>query len=101
VLQPVVSAKSGQICREDETDKHKLLCQQLGMEFVSIIFTASGGMGEQFQRQYWNPHWSSLRVEAGDEAMHIGLWAARKRKATWQARFAVAIAKCNASLMLA
>ncbi len=38
--------------------------------------------------------WS--RVEAEDEAMHIGKWAARKRKATWQARFAVAIiARCN------
>ncbi len=44
-------------------------------------------MGEQFQRQYRNPHWS--RVEAEDEAMHIGKW--RKRKATWQAtgRFAL------------
>ena len=30
------------------------------MGFVPIIFTATGGimMGEQFQRQYWNPHWS-------------------------------------------
>ena len=27
-----------------KTDKHKLLCQQLGMDFVSIILTASGGM---------------------------------------------------------
>ncbi len=40
--------------------------------FVLIIFTASCGMGEQFQRQYRNPHWS--RVEAEDEAMHIGKW---------------------------
>jgi hypothetical protein len=30
----------------------KLLCQQLGMDFVPFIFTATGGMGEQFQGQY-------------------------------------------------
>jgi hypothetical protein len=45
-------------------DKLRVLCQQRasGMEVVlPIIFTASGGMGEQFQRQYRdvtrNPHW--------------------------------------------
>ncbi len=37
-----------------KTDKYKFLCQQLGIDFVLIIFTTSGGMGEQFQRQYWN-----------------------------------------------
>ena len=31
------------------------------------------------------------RVEAEDEAMHLEPWAARKRKATWQARFALAV----------
>jgi hypothetical protein len=64
------------------------------VDFVPIIiFTASGGMGEQLQKQYWNSNWS--RVEAEDEAMNIGPWAARKslRKAFGQARFAVAIAK--------
>ena len=80
-----------------KTDKYKLLCQQRGMDFVPIIFTASGGMGEQFQRQYWNPHW--IRVAAADEAMQIGPWVARKRKAFWQARFAVAVANCNARMI--
>ena len=80
-----------------KTDKYKLLCQQRGMDFVPIIFTTSGGMGEQFQRQYWNPHW--IRVAAEDEAMHIGPWVARKRKAFWQARFAVAVANCNARMI--
>ena len=61
------------------TDKYKLLCQQRGLGFVSIIFTASGGMGEQFQRPYWNPHWT--RVAEEDGAMRIGPWAAKKRKA--------------------
>ncbi len=44
-------------------------------------------MGAQFQGpQYWNPHWSRLgvrvtvEVEAEDEAMNIGLWAARTLK---------------------
>ncbi len=48
--------------------------------------------GEQLlvQRQYWIPHWS--RVEAEDAAMSIGPWVARKRKAFWQARLAIAIA---------
>ena len=36
-------------------------------------------MGEQFQRRYWNPHW--IRVAEEDEAMKIGPWVARKRKA--------------------
>ena len=40
-----------------KTDKYRLLCQQRGMDFVPIVFTSSGGMGEQFQRRYWNPHW--------------------------------------------
>ena len=71
------------------------------MDFVPIILTTSGGMVEQFQRQYWNQHWTSLRVPKEDEAMKIGPWVrvARKslRKAFWQARFTVAaIANCNA-----
>jgi hypothetical protein len=36
---------------------------KVGMDFVPIIFTASGGMGEQFQRQYWNPHWNRVKEE--------------------------------------
>ncbi len=32
-----------------KADKYKFLRQQLGIDFVPIIFTASGGMGEQFQ----------------------------------------------------
>ena len=57
------------------------------------------GDSEQFQRQYWNPlaHWT--RVAAEDGAMHIGPWVATKRKAFWQARFAVAVANCNASMI--
>ena len=84
-----------------KTDKHKFLCQQRGMDFVPIILTTSGGMGEQFQRQYWNPHWTRdwSRVTEEDEAMRIGQWVARKRKAVWQARFAVAIANCNARMI--
>ncbi len=50
-------------------------------------------MGEQFQRRYWNPHW--IRVAEEDEAMKLGPWVARKRKAFWEARFAVAVANCN------
>ena len=46
------------------------------MDFVRIVFKTSGGMGEQFQRQYWNPHWT--RVAEEDEAMKIGPWVARK-----------------------
>jgi hypothetical protein len=95
-----------------KTDKYGLLCQQRGMDFVPIIFTTSGGMGEQFQRRYWNPHW--IRVAEEDEAMKIGKhftttsplkrmkigpWVARKRKAFWEARFAVAVANCNARMI--
>ena len=84
------------------TDKYGLLCRQRGMDFVPIIFTTSGGMGEhcgQFQRRYWNPHW--IRVAEEDEAMKIGPWVARKRKALafWEARFAVAVANCNAGMI--
>jgi hypothetical protein len=31
--------------------------------------------------------------------MKIGPWVARKRKAFWEARFAVTVANCNASMM--
>ncbi len=34
---------------ETKTNKYKLLCRQRGMDFVPIVFTTSGGMGEQFQ----------------------------------------------------
>ncbi len=34
-------------------------------------------MGEQLQRQYWNPHW--IRVAEEDAEMHIGEWAAAAR----------------------
>jgi hypothetical protein len=82
-LNPNAGARSAE---KTKTDKYKLrlLCQQLAaggggshglpvdrdFRFVPIIFTASCGMEEQFQRQHRNPHWS--RVEAEDEAMHIG-----------------------------
>ena len=60
-------------------------------------------MGEQFQRRYWNPHWITSRVAEEDdsEAMKIGPWGARKRKALWEARFAVAVANlnCNARMI--
>jgi hypothetical protein len=73
------------------------------MDFVPIVFTTSGGMGEQSQRRYWNPHWIrvALAEEDHDEAMKIGPRVARKRKALafWdsesEARFAVAVANCN------
>ncbi len=37
-----------------KTDTYEPLCQQLGIDFkfVPIILTASGGIGEQFQRQH-------------------------------------------------
>ena len=38
-------------------------------DFVPIVFTSSGGMGEQFQRRYWSPQW--IRVAEEDEAMKI------------------------------
>ena len=69
----------------------------LSKKKVPIIFTASGGMGDQLQRQYWNPHWN--RVEEDDEQMKIGPWVARKRKAFWQARFTVTVANCNARMI--
>ncbi len=74
------------------------------MDFVPIVFTTSGGMGEQFRRRYWNPlaHWIRVAEEAprdSDEAMKIGPWVARKRKPFWEARFAVAVANCNASMI--
>ncbi len=59
---------------ETKTNKYKLLCEQRGMDFVPIVFTTSGGMGE---RRYWTPHW--IRVAEEDEAMKIGPWVARKR----------------------
>ncbi len=40
-----------------------------------------------------------VRVAEEDEAMKIGPWVARKRKAFWEARFAVAVADCNASMI--
>ena len=49
--------------------------------------------------KYWNPHW--IRVAEEDEAMKIGPWVARKRKAFWEARFALAAANlnCNAGMI--
>jgi hypothetical protein len=76
-----------------QTGKYKLLCQQRAgvwtstdhlHDSVECQWWYTGGMpvGEQFQREYWNPHW--IRVAAEDEAMNIGPWAAKKRKAFWQ-----------------
>jgi hypothetical protein len=98
-------------CRSAEktkTDKYKFLCQWLGLDLGPIIFTTSGGMGEQlhWQRQTGthtltvDSEWS--RVEVEDEMMtrRIGPWVAERRKALWQARFAVAVANCNARMIL-
>ncbi len=38
-------------------------------------------------------------VAEEDAAMKIGPWVARKRKAFWEARFAVAVANCNADMI--
>ena len=53
------------------------------------------------KRRYWNPHcqWTRLGVAEEDEAMKIGPWVARKRRAFWEARFAVAVANCNAGMI--
>jgi hypothetical protein len=81
------------------------------MDFEPIILPTSGGMGGQFQRQYWNQHWTRVAKEDASlsEAMKIGPWVrvARKslRKALkfWQlARFkftVAAIANCNARMI--
>jgi hypothetical protein len=37
----------------------KALCLQIGMALAPIIFTASGGIEGQFQRQFWHPHWTT------------------------------------------
>ena len=37
------------------------------MDFVPIVFTTSGGMGGQFQRRYWNPHWIRVAEEGGPQ----------------------------------
>jgi hypothetical protein len=37
----------GHLDAMDEPAVNELLCQKLGMDFVPIIFTASGGMGDQ------------------------------------------------------
>jgi hypothetical protein len=64
-------------------------------------------MWEQFQQHNlnWNPHWT--RVAEEDEAMKIGPCQGRqedsesdsRRKAFWEARFAVAVANCNARMI--
>jgi hypothetical protein len=71
--------------KEDENLNYQLLCQQPGIDLVVgsyrsfsqrvVAWGAAPG-------QYWNSYWSRLsRVEAEDEAMRIGPWVARKRKA--------------------
>jgi hypothetical protein len=72
------------------------------MNFVPIIFTASGGMGERpsdssGDSTVQNPHW--IRVAEEDAEMHTGQWAAKKSKAFWHARFAVAVANCDARMI--
>ncbi len=64
-----------------------------GME--SVDWRKSGSLAVSCPQ--WNPHW--IRVAEEDEAMKIGPWVARKRKAFWAARFAVAVANCNASMI--
>jgi hypothetical protein len=73
---------------------------QVGAGTVSQYFTGSSSVKTKNWRavlgailESRNPYWS--RVAAEDEAMNIEQRVARKRKATWQARFVVAIAKCN------
>ena len=44
-------------------------------------------------------NWIRVAEEPEDGAMKIGPWVARKRKAFWEARFAVAVANCNASMI--
>ena len=41
---------------QTKTAKYKPLCdsEQRGMDFVPIVLTSSGGMGEQFQRRYYS-----------------------------------------------
>ncbi len=48
---------------------------------------------------YWNPHWIRVAEEDEARAMKIGPWVARKRKTFWEARFAVAVANCNARMI--
>ncbi len=99
-LNPNAGTRSAE---KTKTDKYKLLCQQPGRGFVPIRdhLHSECRNGEQFhwQRQYWNPHLSSVAAE--DEEIKIGPWVARKRKVIWEARFAVAIANCNRDARMA
>jgi hypothetical protein len=82
------------------------------MDFVVVSSCRSSSLWhsewwhrEQFQRQYWNPHWNRVPVEEEDRQMKIGpAWvqvaSGRKRKAFWakfwQARFKFTVAaKCK------
>ena len=85
------------VAEKAKTEKYKALCTQRGLTFVPVIFTTTGGIGEQFQRQLWHPHWK--RVEEEDLELGIGPWASRRRKQTWLARFGVEIAKCNTRMV--
>ncbi len=53
--------------------------------------SSSGDTGAQTGLEWQSP--------PEDGAMKIGPWVARKRKAFWEARFAVAVANCNARMI--
>ncbi len=60
------------------------------------------GDGRAVPAAILDPHGIRVAEEAprdSDEAMKIGPWVARKRKPFWEARFAVAVANCNASMI--
>ena len=58
--------------------------------FRAKIWPAAAGTGELAR---------DLRDQT-HEAMKIGPWVARKRRAFWEARFAVAVANCNDASMI-
>jgi hypothetical protein len=40
------------------------LCEKLGMKFVPIVFTTTGGIGKQFQDLLWEPYWKYVEKQA-------------------------------------
>jgi hypothetical protein len=88
------------LAEKAKTGKYKALCSQRGLTFAPIIFTTSGGMGDQFSDSS-GTHSGRESSEAEDLEMGIGEWAgaSKRRKRIWLARFGVEIAKCNARMI--
>ena len=73
--------------------KHAAECRRNGLDYLTVAVTTYGGLGDEFLKKYFEPHYKRERALA--KALGEPEWEVTRDKQRWLERFAAAIARGN------